>query len=72
MTEHFRRYMPDHALIWTLLGVTAPGDPKSCDPGHCNCSGIDDTLLASRRKYIAEMRFDHADSPCVRKLEIEL
>jgi len=25
MTEHFRRYMPDHAPIWTLLGVTALG-----------------------------------------------
>lgn len=28
MTEHFRRYMPDHAPIWTLLGVSALVDPK--------------------------------------------
>ena len=28
MTEHFQRYMPDHAPIWTLVGVTALGDPK--------------------------------------------
>jgi len=28
MTERFRHYMPDHAPIWTLLGVAALGDPK--------------------------------------------
>jgi enamine deaminase RidA (YjgF/YER057c/UK114 family) len=28
MTERFRRYMPDHAPIWTALGVAALGDPK--------------------------------------------
>jgi len=28
MTEQFRRHMPDHAPIWTLLGVAALGDPK--------------------------------------------
>ena len=28
MTEQFRQHMPDHAPIWTLLGVAALGDPK--------------------------------------------
>jgi enamine deaminase RidA (YjgF/YER057c/UK114 family) len=28
MTERFRHYMPDHAPIWTCLGVAALGDPK--------------------------------------------
>jgi enamine deaminase RidA (YjgF/YER057c/UK114 family) len=28
MTDRFRRYMPDHAPIWTALGVAALGDPK--------------------------------------------
>jgi enamine deaminase RidA (YjgF/YER057c/UK114 family) len=28
MAERFRRYMPDHAPIWTLLGVAALGDTK--------------------------------------------
>jgi enamine deaminase RidA (YjgF/YER057c/UK114 family) len=28
MTAQFRHYMPDHAPIWTLLGVAALGDPK--------------------------------------------
>ena len=28
MTERFRHYMPDHAPIWTALGVAALGDPK--------------------------------------------
>ena len=28
MTERFRHYMPDHAPIWTALGVAALGDPQ--------------------------------------------
>ena len=28
MVEQLRRYMPDHAPIWTALGVAALGDPK--------------------------------------------
>ena len=28
MTEQFRQHMPNHAPIWTLLGVAALGDPK--------------------------------------------
>ncbi|TLD42356.1 MAG: hypothetical protein JETT_1290 [Candidatus Jettenia ecosi] len=28
MTERFRYYMPDHAPVWTCLGVAALGDPK--------------------------------------------
>jgi|SRR5215470_345872 len=28
MTERFRQYMPNHAPIWTLLGVAALGDPR--------------------------------------------
>ena len=28
MTERFRHYMPDHAPIWTALGVADLGDPK--------------------------------------------
>jgi len=28
MTEQFRHYMPDHAPVWTCLGVAALGDPK--------------------------------------------
>ena len=28
MVERFRHYMPDHAPIWTELGVTALGHPK--------------------------------------------
>ena len=28
MTEPFRQHMPNHAPIWTLLGVAALGDPK--------------------------------------------
>jgi enamine deaminase RidA (YjgF/YER057c/UK114 family) len=28
MTERFRQYMPNHAPIWTALGVAALGDPK--------------------------------------------
>jgi len=28
MTERFRHYMPDHAPIWTALGVAALGDAK--------------------------------------------
>jgi enamine deaminase RidA (YjgF/YER057c/UK114 family) len=28
MTECFRQYMPDHAPIWTALGVAALGDLK--------------------------------------------
>jgi enamine deaminase RidA (YjgF/YER057c/UK114 family) len=28
MTERFRHYMPNHAPIWTALGVAAFGDPK--------------------------------------------
>jgi len=28
MTELFRKYMPTHAPIWTLLGVAALGEPK--------------------------------------------
>jgi len=28
MTENFRKYMPNHAPIWTLLGVEKLGDPK--------------------------------------------
>jgi enamine deaminase RidA (YjgF/YER057c/UK114 family) len=28
MTGLFRRYMPDHAPIWTCLGVAALGDPN--------------------------------------------
>jgi len=28
MTERFRHYMPNHAPIWTALGVAALGDPK--------------------------------------------
>jgi enamine deaminase RidA (YjgF/YER057c/UK114 family) len=28
MTDRFRHYMPDHAPIWTCLGVAALGDPK--------------------------------------------
>lgn len=28
MTEQFRHYMPDHAPIWTALGVAGLGDPK--------------------------------------------
>jgi hypothetical protein len=28
VTERFRHYMPDHAPIWTTLGVAAVGDPK--------------------------------------------
>jgi len=28
MTERFCHYMPDHAPIWTALGVAALGDPK--------------------------------------------
>jgi enamine deaminase RidA (YjgF/YER057c/UK114 family) len=28
MTNWFRYYMPDHAPIWTALGVAALGDPK--------------------------------------------
>jgi enamine deaminase RidA (YjgF/YER057c/UK114 family) len=28
MTERFRHHMPDHAPIWTLLGVAALGDPN--------------------------------------------
>ena len=28
MTALFRKYMPNHAPIWTLLGVAALGDPK--------------------------------------------
>lgn len=28
MSERFRHYMPDHASVWTILGVPALGDPK--------------------------------------------
>ena len=28
MTEQFRQYMPEHAPIWTCLGVAALADPK--------------------------------------------
>jgi enamine deaminase RidA (YjgF/YER057c/UK114 family) len=28
MTAQFRHYMPDHAPVWTCLGVAALGDPK--------------------------------------------
>jgi enamine deaminase RidA (YjgF/YER057c/UK114 family) len=28
MTEQFRHYMPEHAPVWTCLGVAALGDPK--------------------------------------------
>lgn len=28
MTDRFRHYMPNHAPIWTALGVAALGDPK--------------------------------------------
>jgi len=28
MTAQFRKYMPNHAPIWTLLGVEKLGDPK--------------------------------------------
>ncbi|MBE7159025.1 MAG: hypothetical protein INR62_11435, partial [Rhodospirillales bacterium] len=28
MASQFRHYMPDHAPIWTLLGVAALGDPR--------------------------------------------
>jgi enamine deaminase RidA (YjgF/YER057c/UK114 family) len=28
MSEWFRHYMPNHAPIWTALGVAALGDPK--------------------------------------------
>jgi len=28
MVKQFRHYMPDHAPIWTCLGVAALGDPK--------------------------------------------
>lgn len=28
MSERFRHYMPNHAPIWTALGVAALGDPK--------------------------------------------
>ena len=28
MAEQFRHYMPDHAPIWTALGVAALGDPN--------------------------------------------
>jgi len=28
MTENFRKHMPNHAPIWTLLGVEKLGDPK--------------------------------------------
>jgi enamine deaminase RidA (YjgF/YER057c/UK114 family) len=28
MTEQFRTHMPNHAPIWTALGVAALGDPK--------------------------------------------
>lgn len=28
MVERFRHYMPNHAPIWTCLGVAALGDPK--------------------------------------------
>ena len=28
MTERFRHYMPNHAPVWTCLGVAALGDPK--------------------------------------------
>jgi|GEM_PF-61069 len=28
MTENFRKHMPNHAPIWTLLGVDKLGDPK--------------------------------------------
>jgi enamine deaminase RidA (YjgF/YER057c/UK114 family) len=28
MTERFRHYMPDHAPIWTAVGLAALGDPK--------------------------------------------
>jgi len=28
MTELFRKHMPNHAPIWTLLGVAALGDPR--------------------------------------------
>lgn len=28
MAEQFRHYMPDHAPVWTCLGVAALGDPK--------------------------------------------
>jgi enamine deaminase RidA (YjgF/YER057c/UK114 family) len=28
MMERFRHDMPDHAPIWTCLGVAALGDPK--------------------------------------------
>lgn len=28
MSERFRQYMPDHAPVWTVLGVSALGDPK--------------------------------------------
>ena len=28
MAERFRHYMPDHAPVWTCLGVAALGDPK--------------------------------------------
>lgn len=28
MSERFRHYMPDHAPVWTILGVPALGDPK--------------------------------------------
>jgi enamine deaminase RidA (YjgF/YER057c/UK114 family) len=27
MTDQFRRYMPEHAPVWTCLGVAALGDP---------------------------------------------
>jgi enamine deaminase RidA (YjgF/YER057c/UK114 family) len=28
MSDRFRHYMPDHAPVWTILGVPALGDPK--------------------------------------------
>ena len=28
MAERFRHYMPDHAPVWTCVGVAALGDPK--------------------------------------------
>jgi enamine deaminase RidA (YjgF/YER057c/UK114 family) len=28
MSERFRHHMPDHAPIWTAVGVAALGDPK--------------------------------------------
>jgi enamine deaminase RidA (YjgF/YER057c/UK114 family) len=30
MAERFRHHMPDHAPIWTALGVAALGHPKMC------------------------------------------